>query len=72
MRLAQTEAFLVGRPVSAVVAREAAEIARSEISPISDVRGSASYKALLLRQLVMAHFQVLFGLEDDLAIEAVG
>jgi hypothetical protein len=30
-----------------------------ETSPIDDVRGSAAYKRLLLRQLVLAHFQAL-------------
>jgi xanthine dehydrogenase small subunit len=72
MRLARTEDFLVGRPASAAVAREAADIARSEISPISDVRGSAPYKALLLGQLVLAHFHVLLGLEAELVSGAVG
>jgi xanthine dehydrogenase small subunit len=72
MRLRRTEGFLVGRPPTAAVAAEAAEIARSEISPISDVRGSAAYKALLLRQLVLAHFHALCGLEAGLVAEAVG
>lgn len=34
--------------------------ALSEISPISDVRGSAEYKSLLLKQLISAHFLELF------------
>ena len=32
----------------------------SEISPISDARGTAEYKRLLLRQLIFAHFILLF------------
>ena len=32
----------------------------SEISPISDVRGTAQYKILLANQLVKAHFIKLF------------
>ena len=36
---------------------EANNIMQSEISPISDVRGSADYKRLLARQLFKAHFQ---------------
>jgi xanthine dehydrogenase small subunit len=32
----------------------------NEISPISDVRGSAEYKKLLLNQLIKAHFLKLF------------
>ena len=34
--------------------------AQREISPISDVRGSATYKRLLVRQLLIAHFTRLF------------
>jgi xanthine dehydrogenase small subunit len=46
------------------VIREAIEIARAEISPISDARGTADYKSLLLGQLIKAHFLTLFpGLE---------
>jgi len=36
------------------------EIIQSEISPISDVRGSSEYKRLLLRQLFYAHFTEMF------------
>jgi xanthine dehydrogenase small subunit len=32
----------------------------SEIAPISDTRGSAQYKRLLLQQLLYAHFVKLF------------
>jgi xanthine dehydrogenase small subunit len=45
-------------------------MARSEVTPISDVRGSADYKRLLLGQLVLAHFHVLFDLEAGLLEEA--
>jgi len=58
--LRKTSAFLPGRPVSAATAREAAALAASEISPISDVRGSAEYKRALLPRLVLAHFLALF------------
>jgi xanthine dehydrogenase small subunit len=52
--------YLENKEVSAEVVREAARIAGTEISPIDDVRGSAKYKALLLRQLIYAHFVKLF------------
>jgi xanthine dehydrogenase small subunit len=55
--------------VSAATAREAAAMALTEIAPISDVRGSAEYKRLLLRQLILAHFNALFGVEDGLVEE---
>jgi len=58
--LKKTSAFLVGRPVSAATARGAAAEAGNEISPISDVRGSAEYKRALLPRLILAHFLRLF------------
>jgi len=54
--LARTSGFLEGRELSAETLAEANEIMQSEISPISDVRGTADYKRLLLRQLLLAHF----------------
>ena len=35
-------------------------MAQSEITPISDARGSEDYKRLLLGQLIKAHFITLF------------
>jgi len=70
MRLKATEAFLRGRSVTADTARRAADIARGEITPISDVRGSADYKRLLLGQLVIAHLHVLGGIDAHDLVEA--
>jgi xanthine dehydrogenase small subunit len=70
LRLKATEALLQGEAPSAETARAAALSAANEISPISDVRGSAAYKRLLLQQLILAHFHVLFGIEDGLELEA--
>ena len=58
--LERTCAFLTGRPISAEIVLQADEIMQEEISPISDARGSAEYKRLLLRQLLLAHFLKLF------------
>jgi xanthine dehydrogenase small subunit len=58
--LRATSAFLQGRPISAATAREAATIAAGEISPISDVRGSAEYKRALLQHLLSVHFLMMF------------
>jgi len=66
LALVAAQAFLEGREVSATTARGAADVAASEIRPISDVRGSADYKARLLRRLILAHFQVLFGTEEGI------
>jgi xanthine dehydrogenase small subunit len=54
--LARTSAFLQGRELTAETLTAANEVMQSEISPISDVRGTADYKRLLLRQLLWAHF----------------
>src|SRR4030095_2433051 len=47
-------------PLDDETLREVDHIIQSEISPISDVRGSAEYKRMLLRQLFLAHFVELF------------
>ncbi len=60
--LKETSASLNGREVNEETIAQANEIMQSEISPISDVRGSAEYKRLLLRQLFSAHFYELFNL----------
>jgi len=59
--LKETSEFLKGEPVNAETIRQANEIIQAEISPISDVRGTESYKRLLVRQLFTAHFYELFG-----------
>lgn len=54
--LARTSEFLQGRELTAETVTAANEVMQAEISPISDVRGTADYKRLLLRQLLWAHF----------------
>ena len=54
--LARTSEFLVGRELTAATLTAANAVMQEEISPISDVRGTADYKRLLLRQLLWAHF----------------
>jgi xanthine dehydrogenase small subunit len=58
--LEKTASFLKGKWVSENLVAEAVEIAQTEISPISDARGTAAYKGLLLKQLIKAHFITLF------------
>ncbi len=48
------------KSVSVELVLEAIEIAQSEVAPISDARGTADYKRLLLSQLIIAHFVKLF------------
>ena len=58
--LRKTCDFLLNKALLPETVQSAHEILQSEISPISDVRGSADYKRLLLRQLFYAHFITLF------------
>ncbi len=51
---------LKDQPVNRETVASAIKTAVAEISPISDIRGSADYKRLLVRQLLMAHFVTLF------------
>ncbi|MEO6000751.1 MAG: FAD binding domain-containing protein [Chitinophagaceae bacterium] len=58
--LSETSTFLEGKKLTAYTIQQAIEKAASETSPISDVRGTATYKRLLLKQLIKAHFITLF------------
>ncbi|PJJ58960.1 FAD binding domain-containing protein [Hymenobacter chitinivorans] len=58
--LARTSAYLAGKEITADTVAAAHEIAQTEISPISDARGTVEYKRLLLRQLLFAHFLQFF------------
>ncbi len=51
---------LSGSRVDTVVAAGAIAEALAGIAPISDVRGSAAYKRLALRNLIVAHLAALF------------
>ena len=54
--LEKTNAFLKGQPVNEGAIAAAISVAQTEIAPISDARGTADYKRLLLGQLIKAHF----------------
>ena len=58
--LTNTNAFLVGKELNSTTIISAEKILQSEISPISDVRGTNIYKRLLAKQLFFAHFITLF------------
>jgi xanthine dehydrogenase small subunit len=60
MYLEESSAFLEGKEINEVIINEVIAIAGTEISPISDARGTAEYKKLLLGQLIKAHFIRLF------------
>lgn len=55
--LSATADFIKGKKISAPVLKDAIKVMNTEIAPISDARGTAEYKRLLLRQLFLAHFE---------------
>jgi xanthine dehydrogenase small subunit len=55
LRLPKTEAFLAGKPFEEDVLREAGRLARTEVTPITDVRGSADFR-LQLAENILAKF----------------
>jgi xanthine dehydrogenase small subunit len=58
--LEKASGFLTGKSVSEEMINDLIELIQTEISPISDARGTADYKRLLLGQLIKAHFIRLF------------
>ncbi|MCB1122496.1 MAG: FAD binding domain-containing protein [Verrucomicrobiae bacterium] len=58
--LKEASKALTNQPLTADVVFSTVDIALSEFEPISDVRGSADYKRLLARQLLLAHFLKCF------------
>nr|MDJ0596965.1 FAD binding domain-containing protein [Pleurocapsa sp. MO_226.B13] len=58
--LKQTSNYLIGKRVNQEAIAGALPLLQEEISPIDDIHGSASYKRLLARQLLIAHFTKLF------------
>jgi xanthine dehydrogenase small subunit len=60
MLLKKTSEFLTNKEITSENILDAVSLASTEISPIDDVRGSAEYKVLLLRQIIFSHFLKLF------------
>lgn len=54
--LKKSSSYLAGRSVNEETIEGVISVAMDEISPISDVRGSADYKRELLKRLIRAHF----------------
>lgn len=65
--LTKSAAYLKGKSINENVINEVIAIAQTEISPISDTRGTAAYKRLLLGQLIRAHF-VMFSVDKNLQL----
>ncbi|VAW39559.1 Xanthine dehydrogenase iron-sulfur subunit / Xanthine dehydrogenase, FAD binding subunit [hydrothermal vent metagenome] len=58
--LTKTCKYLQGRHINPKTLRLAIKVMHKEIAPISDIRGTATYKRLLAEQLFKAHFIKLF------------
>lgn len=58
--LDKTSGFLKGKKLTEELINKAVDMIQTEISPISDARGSEEYKRFLLVQLIKAHFIELF------------
>jgi xanthine dehydrogenase small subunit len=56
IRARRTEAFLRGRPFDEETMRAAGDVAVGEISPISDVRGTADYRYQLTRNILLKFY----------------
>jgi len=56
VRMRGTEAALVGRPFTAETFRRAGDAAVAEITPLTDVRGSADYRRQLARNVLLKFF----------------
>ncbi len=58
--LKQTSNYFIGKLITKKTIEDAFPLLQGEISPIADIHGSATYKRLLARQLLIAHFTKLF------------
>jgi xanthine dehydrogenase small subunit len=63
--LQKTSAWLAGKIINQETIDSAIGVMKTEITPISDARGTKEYKTLLLGQLIKAHFIELFEKEGE-------
>ena len=68
VRLPRAEAMLAGKPLTLENMRAAGRIAREEITPISDVRGSADYRLQLVENLFAKCFYDLSSSVDTVCL----
>jgi xanthine dehydrogenase small subunit len=55
--------FLISKKLNEENFQTAAQIAETEFNTISDIRGSADYRRILIRNHILKHFNRLMGLE---------
>ena len=56
LRMKNTESFLIGKPLSLETMQQAGDVAVAEITPLTDVRGSADYRLYLARNVLVKYF----------------
>jgi len=56
----KTANFLKGKEITSAIIEQASLITASEVKPISDLRGSAQFRRLLVRNHIIKHFVKLF------------
>ncbi len=56
MRLPKTESYLAGKSIASDTFEEAGRIARGEVAPIGDVRGSRDYRLQLAENIMMKFY----------------
>jgi xanthine dehydrogenase large subunit len=61
LRVPRTEAFLAGRPFSEGTFREAGALARAEVEPITDVRGSRVFRLQLAENILVKFYHEAVG-----------
>ncbi|MBB6429569.1 xanthine dehydrogenase small subunit [Algisphaera agarilytica] len=59
LRLPETEAYLAGQPFTEDTMRQAGQLARTEITPLSDVRGSADFRLQLAENILVKCYHEL-------------
>jgi xanthine dehydrogenase small subunit len=55
--------YLINKKIEVHTVKTAQRIALSELKPISDLRGSAEFRQILIRNHITKHFSKLFGIE---------
>jgi len=61
MRLPRTEELVTGKPATLALFEEAGRVARSEVAPITDVRGSKDYRLQLAENILPKFWYETFG-----------
>ncbi|MEM9417541.1 MAG: FAD binding domain-containing protein [Planctomycetota bacterium] len=59
LRLPETETYLAGQPFTEDTMRQAGQLARTEITPLSDVRGSADFRLQLAENILVKCYHEL-------------